>query len=63
MTRLLALLAQGKDVKPAAEELGLTVREGRHLLADALAQLGAVNATHAVAKAIGHGLIPAGVAL
>lgn len=63
MTRLLALLAQGKDVKPAAEELGLTVREGRHLLADALVQLGAVNATHAVARAIARGLVPSEVAL
>jgi DNA-binding NarL/FixJ family response regulator len=59
---VLRLLARGLDHPQIAKQLGITVDQSRRHLRDAMQDLHATNATHAVTLAIGHQLLPADVA-
>lgn len=61
-TQVLTLIAYGYDQPRIAKELGITVNTCRSHLRDILVRLGADNAAHAVALAIGYDLLPADVA-
>jgi DNA-binding NarL/FixJ family response regulator len=61
-TEVLALLAQGLDLPQIAQKLQFSVYTARSHLRDILVRLNAVSGTHAVAIAIGLGILPPDVA-
>ncbi|MCX4751717.1 hypothetical protein OG455_41860 [Kitasatospora sp. NBC_01287] len=58
----MSLLARGLDFPQIAKQ-GIPVDTGRRHLRDAMTALGATNATHTIALAIGHQLLPADTAI
>lgn len=61
-TAVLTRVAWGLDFPQISKDLGVTVTEARLRHRGAMQQLGADNAAHAVALAIGLGLLPTDVA-
>lgn len=61
-TEVIVRLACGQDTSQIAREMRLTVHTVRSYTRDIFVRLGADNAAHAVALAIGFGLVPADVA-
>ncbi|MGE7437530.1 response regulator transcription factor [Kitasatospora sp. NPDC001175] len=61
-TEVLSLLAQGLDLPQIARQLQFSVYTARSHLRDLLPRLKAANGTHAVAIAIGLGILPSDVA-
>jgi DNA-binding NarL/FixJ family response regulator len=59
---VLTLIARGRDMPAIAKQLNLTVNVVRTVWRECLLRLGADNAAHAVALAIGLDLLPADVA-
>ena len=61
-TEVLARIARGESQAGIAEQMGVAVSTVRSHFREIYIRLGADNAPHAVALAIGYGLLPAGVA-
>jgi DNA-binding NarL/FixJ family response regulator len=60
--KVLALLALGMDLPQIARDMQISVTTARGHLRTILERLDATNGTHAVAVAIGRGLLPLNVA-
>lgn len=60
---MLTLLARGLDHPQIADQLGITVRESRGHLRDAMTHYGAKSTTHTVACAIAADDLPSNVAV
>lgn len=61
-TEVLAHLARGLKRAQIAREMQVSARTVRDHLREGIFRLGAVNGTHAVARAIGLGILPTNVA-